>query len=205
MMHVRRIPLGIAVLGLLFTVVRVQATTVIQPTFEKLVGSSDYIVRAVVKSVDSEWRENPAKPGQRYIGSKVTLDVREVIKGTPPNPLVLDLVGGRVGQEELTIDGAPKFQAGDEDILFVSGNGTNFFPLTGMMHGYFPIRHDARTGRDQMLRYDGRLLYNAGELEPTTANFAPIRSAQDRPMTPESFRDRIQQQQNDITSREKLR
>lgn len=205
MMHVCRIHPGFAVLALLLACVRLPATTVIQPTFETLVGSSDYIVRAVVKSVDSEWRENPAKPGQRYIGSKVTLDVREVIKGTPPNPLVLDLVGGRVGQEELTIDGAPKFHAGDENILFVRGNGTNFFPLTAMMHGFFPVRRDARTGAGQVLRYDGRLLYSAGELEPTAAGTAPVRSAQDRPLTPESFRDRIQQQQNDITSREKLR
>jgi hypothetical protein len=205
MMHACRSTLGIAVLGLLLAFTRAHATTVIQPTFEKLVGSSDYIVRAVVKSVDSEWRENPEQPGRRYIASKVTLDVREVIKGTPPNPLVLDLVGGRIGDQELVVDGAPKFQAGQENILFVRGNGTNFFPLTGMMHGFFPIRHDARTGRDQILRYDGRLLYNAGELDPSPVTFSPIRSAQDRPMTPESFRDRIQQQQNDITSREKQR
>ncbi len=205
MMHVRRFPLGFAVLGLLLAAARVQATTVIQPTFEQLVGSSDYIVRAVVKSIDSEWRENPDKPGQRYIGSKVTLEVREVIKGTPPSPLVLDLVGGKVGDQELVIDGAPKFQVGQDSVLFVRGNGTNFFPLTGMMHGFFPIRHDARTGSDQMLRYNGRLLYNTGELEPTPANYSPVRGAQDRPLTPESFRDRIQQQQNDITSREKLR
>ncbi|MES1168318.1 MAG: hypothetical protein ABUL61_04015, partial [Oleiharenicola lentus] len=120
-------------------------------------------------------------------------------------PLVLDLVGGRVGDQELMIDGAPKFQVGQDSVLFVRGNGTNFFPLTGLMHGFFPIRHDARTGGDQMLRYDGRLLYNAGELDPTTTTGSAIRTAQDRPMTPESFRDRIQQQQTEITSREKLR
>jgi hypothetical protein len=118
MMHACRSTLGIAVLGLLLAFTRAHATTVIQPTFEKLVGSSDYIVRAVVKSVDSEWRENPEQPGRRYIASKVTLDVREVIKGTPPNPLVLDLVGGRIGDQELVVDGAPKFQAGQENILF---------------------------------------------------------------------------------------
>ena len=204
MMNVRRISLGLAALSLLIAVPLVQATTVVQPTFDRLVGSSDYIVRAVVKSVDSEWRENATKPGQRYIGSKVTLEVREVIKGAPPNPLVLDMVGGRVGQEELTIDGAPKFQVGQENVLFVSGNGTNFYPLTGLMHGFFPVRHDARTGQDQMTRYDGRLLYSEKELDPSASSLG-TRSASDRPMTPDSFRDRIQQQQNDITSREKQR
>ena len=89
-------------------------------------------------------------------------------------------------------------------MLFVSGNGTNFYPLTGLMHGFFPVRHDASTGRDQMTRYNGRLLYSEKELDPSAISLG-ARSAADRPLTPDSFRDRIQQQQNEITSREKLR
>ncbi|MEJ1971562.1 MAG: hypothetical protein WDM96_03340 [Lacunisphaera sp.] len=72
----------------------------------------------------------------------MTLDVLETITGTPPQPLVLDLVGGRVGKEELTIEGAPKFSPGQESILFVRGNGQVYFPLVGLTHGYFPVRRD---------------------------------------------------------------
>ena len=32
-------------------------------------------------------------------------------------------MGGRVGDEEMTIQGMPKFDIGHEDILFVRGNG----------------------------------------------------------------------------------
>jgi hypothetical protein len=114
------------------------------------------------------------------------------------------MVGGRVGQDELVVDGVPKFQVGQESVLFVHGNGTNFFPLTGVMHGFFPVRHDARTGTDQMMRYDGRMLYSERELDPSVTR-AAVRSPQDRPMSPDAFRARIQQQQSEITSREKLR
>ena len=205
MMKLRRILPSSAVLGLLIGVSSAFATTVVQPTFDRLVGTSDYIVRATVKSIESEWRDNAVRPGERYIGSKVTLEVHDVIKGNPPSPLVLDLVGGKVGKEELVMEGAPKFTVGQESILFVSGNGTNFFPVNSLMHGFFPIQYDARTGSDRVLRYDGHLLYSTSELDPTASAVAPTHSASDRAMTPDAFRDRIQQQQNDLNTREKLR
>ena len=69
----------------------VRATTVVPPKFSELVNESDYIVRAAVKSVTSEWR---GVPGQGSIYTLVELDVREVIAGTPPQPLVLEMLGG---------------------------------------------------------------------------------------------------------------
>src|SRR5688500_19049855 len=56
--------LACALLALLPLAAR--ATTVIAPSFDRMVDTSDYIVRATVKSVTSEWRDNPDKPGQRY-------------------------------------------------------------------------------------------------------------------------------------------
>jgi hypothetical protein len=96
---------------------RVSATSVVPPQFDELVNESDYIVRAVVKSVTSGWQE---KQGRRRIYTFVELEVREVIAGTPPQPLVLRMLGGRIGGEEMVIEGAPKFEVGQEDILLVS-------------------------------------------------------------------------------------
>jgi hypothetical protein len=170
-----------------------RATTVIAPSFERMVDSSDYIVRATVKSVTSEWRDNPDKPGQRYIGSRVELEVLEVIKGAPPSPLVLDLVGGKVGDKELTIEGMPKFVVGEENVLFVKGNGRQIVPLVGMMHGKFTVRRDKRTGRDEVLRHTGDPLYseqlaavNGAATAATTA-----RGAKASPLTTTEFTSRI--------------
>src|SRR5690349_11410776 len=101
-------------LALFFIGVIARATTVVPPDFTELVNESEYIVRAVVKSVKSEWRE---KDGHRHIFTKVEVEVLEVINGTPPQPLVLDMLGGRVGEDEMVIEGMPKFAVGQEDIL----------------------------------------------------------------------------------------
>jgi hypothetical protein len=124
------------------------ATTVVPPEFEELVNESDYIVRATVKSVRSEY----SSPGSKMIVSYVELDVKEVITGSPPSPLVLRMLGGRMGDNRMVVSGAPEFVVGDEDILFVKGNGKNFTPLTAMMHGRYPITRDEATGRGYVMR-----------------------------------------------------
>jgi hypothetical protein len=182
-----------------------RATTVIAPSFDRLVDSSDYIVRATVKSVVSEWRDNPDKPGQRYIGSRVELEVLETVKGTPPSPLVLDLVGGKVGDKELAIDGMPKFVVGEENILFVKGNGRQIVPLVGMMHGKFSVRRDKRTGRDEVIRHTGDPLYSEKDLaQSDAASAGPTRDAKAAPLTAADFTTRIRQAAKS-TDRERLK
>ncbi len=187
------LPRWLAAFALLTLLPAARATTIIAQDFDTMVGKSDYIVRAVVKSVTSQWRDNPEKPGSRYIGTLIELDVKEVIKGTPPSPLVLDLVGGRVDDREMTIEGAPKFTVGQESILFVKGNGRQIIPLVGMSHGYFPVRRDKRTGQDQVMRSDGQLLYSEKELtRPESAlSQAPARDPKARPLNSAEFANRI--------------
>ena len=182
---------GLAV-ALLLLPLRTSATSVVAPDFNVLVGEADYVVRAVVKSVTSEWRENK---GQRFIASKVELEVREVIKGTPPQPLVLDIIGGRIGEEELVVEGAPKFLVGDEDILFVQGNGRQVFPLVAMMHGRYPVFRDAKTGVKYALRSNGMPLYSEQDvsLPMTRLSAAKAENAQARPMTADAFIKKIRE------------
>lgn len=114
------------------------ATTVKPPEFPDLVNQSDYIVRAVVKSVTSEY----TRPGSRKIVTLVELDVREIVAGTPPQPLVLRMMGGKIGDDEMILEGAPQFKVGDESILFVQGNGRQIYPLVAMMHGLYAIKRE---------------------------------------------------------------
>lgn len=139
----------------------VRATSVVAPEFDSLVSQADYIVRAEVKTVASEWQE---VNGRRVIITRVTLDVKETIAGTPPSPLVLEMLGGRVGEDELVVGGAPKFLVGDEDVLFIRNNGRAFSPLVGVMHGRYPVLRDQKTGRAAMLRSNGVPLYDQGEV-----------------------------------------
>jgi hypothetical protein len=177
------------------------ATTVIPPEFATLVNESDCIVRAVVKSVSAvkKSRGHGVK-----IFTEVELQVVEVIAGNAPAKLTLELLGGRVGEQELVVEGAPQFQVGDEDILFVSGNGRNLSPLNRMMHGRYPILKDAATGRAYVARSNHAPLRSTAEVslpmggdaaaEPQRG--APANSA---PLTPEEFIRQIRATANSST------
>ncbi len=187
---------SIALLGTLAVVAR--ATTVIAPDFQQLVDQSDYIVRAVVKSVTSEMKTD----GQgRHIFTKVELDVREVIAGSPPQPLVLQMLGGTVGDEEMVVQGAPRFKVGDEDILFVHGNGQQFNPLVALMYGRYPIKRDAATGREYVARSNGEALYNENDVSQPMAQAVQtgqtLRAAA-QPLSPDDFVNRIRNVAKDI-------
>jgi hypothetical protein len=170
------------------------ATTVVPPDFNQLVNESDYIIRAVVKSVTSEYRTNTS--GKTII-TKVALDVREVIAGTPPAEVVLEILGGKIGDEQMVLEGAPRFKVGDEDVLFVRGNGHTIVPLVAMMHGRYPVMQEAGTGRRYMARENKLPLGDTAEVAapmtdgtaaapPQTATKAPAQA-----LTPEEFIKRV--------------
>jgi hypothetical protein len=185
----RRFPALLA--ASLLLAANLSATTVNPPEFPELVNQSDYIVRAVVTSVSSDY----ASPGSRKIVSQVALEVKEVIAGKPPSPLVLRVVGGRVGDREMAIAGVPKFVVGEESILFVQGNGRQIYPLVRMAHGRYPILREAGSGREHMIRSDGAALRNVSEVsrpihivgkKPVQVDAAAAQAAV-QALTPEDF------------------
>ena len=165
------------------------ATSVIAPDFDQLVNESDYVVRAVVKSVTSEYR---ASPNGRKIITKVEVEVREVVTGAPPAQVVLEMLGGKVGDESMVLEGAPQFKVGDEDILFVSGNGRNIYPLFAIMHGRYPVLHEPGTGRAYMARSNRVPLQDTAEVaqsmsEGAVAGQPPKVKSPAQALTPEQF------------------
>jgi hypothetical protein len=188
-------------LALLFCL-HARATTVIPPEFDSLVQQADYVVRGKVASVSSEWRE---QNGHRNIVTLVTIDVSETIAGTPPTPLVLQMLGGKVGDKQLIVQGAPVFATGDEHILFIRGNGIQFNPLVALMHGQYPIKKDS-TGRAFVTRSDGSPLHDEKEVSlpieshshaavaastPQTASSQPVVSVEPPALTATEFAARI--------------
>ena len=164
------------------------ATTVIAPDFDSLVKQADFVVRAVVKAKTAEWRNDGRN---RHIITKVTLDVREIIKGAPALPLVLEMRGGRIGSDEMVVEGAPSFILGDEQILFIRGNGRQFFPLVAIMYGQFLVTHDSSSGQDFIQRSNGSPLYNVKDvtLPMTAANAIGLPAP--RPLTAAEFAGKI--------------
>ena len=171
------------------------ATTVVPPDFNQLVNESDYIIRGVVKSVTSEYRATTTGKGRKII-TKVEVQVLEVVAGTPSPTVVLEMLGGRVGNDRMTLEGAPQFNVGDEDILFVSGNGQTIYPLVGMMHGRYPVMQEAATGRRYVARSNKVPLQDPAEvaLPMTEGPAAGIQLKLKSPahaLTPEQFIQRV--------------
>jgi hypothetical protein len=162
------------------------ATTVRAPSFDSLVNQADYVVRAVVKSVSSEFQTSGTN---RHIITKVALSVSEVVKGTPPQPLVLEMLGGKVGDVVMTVDGAPQFLVGDEDILFIHGNGEQISPLVAIMYGRYPIYRDATSGEDYVVRSNGMPLYSEQDVSLPLTKLSTAKEANSgaRPMTAAAF------------------
>ncbi|MDP1579308.1 MAG: hypothetical protein Q8M02_03460 [Candidatus Didemnitutus sp.] len=151
----------IVVAALLSAATTAQATTVVPPEFTELVNGSDYVVRAKVRSLSYEARQHE---GREIIFTHIELEVTEVIVGTPPTPLVLTMLGGRVGDSVMTVEGVPKFVVGEEEIFFVAGNGVNFYPTYAVMHGRYPVRKDKATGREYITRTNGVPLSDVAEV-----------------------------------------
>lgn len=165
--HFGRFRLALAsLLGSLVFAGAVRATTVVPPEFSQLVNGSDYIVHAVVKSVTAEKR---ARGNGVKIVTLVELDVIEVVAGTPPEKVTLELLGGKVGDEELRVVGMPQFAVGDEDILFVSKNGRAVAPLYAMGHGRYAVEREAGSGRKFVKREDGTPLQDPAQVSQPLA------------------------------------
>ena len=169
-------------------------TTVVPPEFTELVNGADYVVRARVVGITHEVRTVGAKS---MPFTQVALEVRAVISGEPPLPLVLTLLGGPIDGTELVISGAPRFAVGDEDILFIADNGRSIFPLYGMMHGRYPIRRDASSGREYVTRVNGEPLDDTSRVSLPLIDDALLATVRrtardDQGMSPSDFASRIQ-------------
>ena len=175
-------------LGLLPLLAR--ATTVVPPDFDSLVSQADYVVRGVVKSTTSEWRSDSSG---KHIISKVTIQVTEIIKGQPPSPLVLQTLGGTIGKTRMVVEGSPTFLVGEDNVLFIHGNGTQFIPVVALSYGQFLVARDSATGLELVHRSNGSALYDVKDVaQPMTAATAAT-STGPRPLTMSEFSIHVRQ------------
>jgi hypothetical protein len=191
------------VLVSLFSARNLSATTVAPPEFTELVNGADYVVRARVIGISHEVRTIGAKSTPFTL---VELEVREIISGKPPSPLVLTILGGPIDGTELVISGAPRFALGDEDILFVADNGRSIFPLYGLMHGRYPIQRDAATGREYVTRVNGEPLDDTSRvslplIDDALMGALPTAARGNQGMSPSDFASRIQASRKPTSSK----
>lgn len=168
------------------------ATTVIPPSFAKLVGEADAIYRGRVTSVEARRVERRDGEGS-VIKTFVTFAVERVLKGPERTEVTLEFLGGTVGDETMSVSGMPKFNLGAREIVFVQKNGVQFCPLVGLMHGRYRVLRDEATAREHIARDNGMPLTDTAEVElPIRTMPEPVRAASaaaavSRALTPEAF------------------
>jgi hypothetical protein len=165
-----------------------RATTVEPPTFPELVAGADAVYRGHVTAVQARRIERPG--GGMIIKTFVTFAVDRALKGAAQDEVVLEFLGGRVGDDIMEVSGVPQFEVGDREFVFVQGNQKQFCPLVAVMHGRYRIAHDEAAGRDYVAR-DNRLpLTDVAEVsQPMDHDRATARSVADisRALTPATF------------------
>lgn len=118
------------------------ATVARQVSRAELVSLSDVVVRATVLEVRSAWNQD-----QTQILSFTRLQVTEYLKGSGSSELVLRQFGGEVDGLVSHIAGDPRFQAGQDVVLFLrQGDGVSF--LTAMAQSAYFVQ----AGGTQVLR-----------------------------------------------------
>jgi hypothetical protein len=130
----------------------VRATTVVAPTFDALVAQADAIVESEV--VDTKSRIAPQRDGAPIV-TDVYFRVARVLKGAPASTLILQFLGGQVGDLGFRVDGVPSFSKGDRDVLFAITAAPQVSPIVGMMHGRVRITTDVATRLDIVRVFDG--------------------------------------------------
>lgn len=132
------------------------AVVAVEKTFRDLVQQADVIVVGAV--ADTQGLQLPEGP----IVTDVHLDVSMVVKGQAQRRLVLRLLGGKVGNTELRIEGAPTFSAGQEVLLFVRGNLIEMLPFVGVQQGVFRLASGSSLETRGVFDWRGRPVIGVG-------------------------------------------
>jgi hypothetical protein len=148
------------------------ATTVLAPSFEELVAQADIVFEGEV--IETRARVSAERDGSPIV-TDVYFRIRKVLKGESSPSLVLQFLGGEVGDLGFKVDGVPTFATGDRDVIFAQTPARLISPIVGMMYGRVRITADG-AGRQEIVRlFDGRPLRDVGTFGAAAAQ--PLLSA----------------------------
>jgi hypothetical protein len=116
-----------------------RGTTFARMSLEELAAAAPLVVRVRCLENTAAW-----KGGE--IWTITSFAVLEVWKGSAPAQIAVRLIGGHVGHLISSVAGVPRFQPGEEAVLFLVPTRDGDFTVSGWMQGTFRIHRDPRTG-----------------------------------------------------------
>jgi hypothetical protein len=125
--------------GLLSAAISVHATTLARLSLDQLAAAADAVARVRCSSVEARWENNE-------IWTITSFEIVETMKGALPIRITVRLPGGRVGHLTASVDGTPRFNAGDEAVVFLERSRAGGFSVAAWVEGTFRISRDPRSG-----------------------------------------------------------
>lgn len=113
------------------------ATTVKKMELEELVATSDNIVQGRVEQVYTQWNAEMRLPF-----TYVSINVADPLKGERRRTVLVRQVGGKVGSLNVSVAGMPRFNNGDEVIVFLKSQNDGTFDVIGLNQGKYEVVDD---------------------------------------------------------------
>jgi hypothetical protein len=120
----------------------VHATVLVPAEFREVVQGSELIAYGRVVDTRPQWAD-----GRTRIDTVVTVEVASWLKGGSDDTITFKVPGGEMGRYRSVLIGAPVFKPGDEAVLFLKSDGSEFPIVFGLNQGVFRVRIDPDTGR----------------------------------------------------------
>lgn len=136
-----------------------QAGSLVKISDKNLVLSSDAIITGKVLSIESRW--NASKTN---IYTDITIALNQTIKGDlGANTIVVEQLGGKIGDKQIWFTGSPEFSVGEEVLLFLKANSEGVLHTAHMGMGKFSISQTSENKTVFRPSLDKSKVYNAQE------------------------------------------
>lgn len=112
-----------------------QATTVPEMSFDEIVSRSSAIVHGTVVRSWSSW-----DPDRTTIWTHYEIQVRTRLKGGPGPMVTISEPGGEVDGKHMQIVGAPRYEVGEEVVVFATPTPIGYLRTCGWGQGKFDVR-----------------------------------------------------------------
>lgn len=156
--HFKRFVTAALLAGALLVSAPVDATSAVLLSRKELVVKSDLVVHATVIDADSAWNEEGTT-----ILTRTRLRVARYAKGAGPSELVVEQIGGTVGDRTVHVAGDGRLSPGQEVALFLKKGEGGYVYLTALAQAAYHVK-DGKAQRE----LDGLTLFvwQNGKLVP---------------------------------------
>jgi hypothetical protein len=147
----------VAILLLPATAFVAKATTLMRMSLAQMARTAQVIVRARCVSNATLWDEGE-------IWTRTTFDVEESWSGPPgTRQIAVRLLGGSLGNISSRVSGIPRFQPGEDTVLFLEPSRNGDFAIVSWQQGTFRIRQNAAMGAEIVVQDTASVLtYDPG-------------------------------------------